>query len=223
MADHPILDHLSRPGARIALAAGLVVLGLGLGGLALSGRVSADAAATRGPGLSIAVVSPPEREVQPGEVMEVGRLTNDFDGTLPAPQDVDAPYDYGVDQPAYVEADWDRDPPRSAWRDDPRMDRPAGPAPYREDRYPDEPQERGRPDAFADNPRAFGFDAPRPDYRAERDVRRAVLEARIEAGRRQARRIEDMRMEDERMDQPRVRRYASSGRDDGPHPYDRNE
>jgi len=194
--DHPILDHLSRPGVRIAIAAGLIVMGLALGGLALANRGAADAA-SGGPGLSIAVVTPPERDVVPGEVMEVGQLTNEFDGSLPeSGPSTDAPYDYGVEQPAYVEADWDRNPAPVQRDDDRRQGDP---------RY-DQPDQT-RPGEFADNPRAFGFDAPRPDYRAEREARRAAMDARMAA---EARYREDRE----------VRRYHSSGRDDGPRPSD---
>ena len=212
--DHPILDHISRPGVRIAIAAGLIVLGLALGGLALANRGAADAA-SGGPGLSIAVVSPPERDVVPGEVMEVGQLTNEFDGSLPESRpSTDAPYDYGVEQPAYVEADWDRNPPPVRRDDERRVDSPR----YdngRYDRRPDGP----RPEEVADNPRAFGFDAPRPDYRAEREARRAAMDARMA----EARYREDRDRDDRYREDREVRRYRSSGRDDGPVPYeDRN-
>jgi len=197
--DHPILDHLSRPGVRIAIAAGLIVLGLALGGLALANRGTADAA-SGGAGLSIAVVTPPERDVVPGEVMEVGRLTNEFDGSLPESKpSTDAPYDYGVEQPAYVEADWDRDPPPVRRDDDRRPDYP---------RY--DPPDHAGPREFAGNPRAFGFDAPRPDYRAEREARRAAMDARMAA---------EVRYREDR----EVRRYHSSGRDEGPRPYDEGQ
>ena len=167
---HPLLDRLSEPKVRWWIAGGVAVLALTLGGFALTNRGSADAEATSGPALNIAVVPPVERDFQPGDVMDVGALNNGFDGRMP--EAVAAPSDntdYDAEQPAYVEDDW-----RADEREAPRYDdraRYEEPAPRQDDRRDD----------YQPRPLAFGFDAPRPDWRAEREARRAAMEARMEA------------------------------------------
>ena len=169
---HPLLDRLSEPNARWWMAGGVAVLALTIGGFALTNRGSADAEPAGGPALNIAVVPPPEREFQPGDVMDVGALNNGFDGQMPAAVATSsADADYYAEQPAYVEDDWradDREPPRyndRSYDDRARYDEPA-------------PRQDDRRDDYQPRPLAFGFDAPRPDWRAEREARRAAMEAR---------------------------------------------
>ena len=167
---HPLLDRLSEPNARWWMAGGVAVLALTIGGFALTNRGSADAEPAGGPALNIAVVPPPEREFQPGDVMDVGALNNGFDGQMPAAVATSsADADYYAEQPAYVEDDWRADD-REAPRYDDRS-RYEDPQPSRDDSHKD----------YQPHPLAFGFDAPRPDWRAEREARRAAFEARMEA------------------------------------------
>lgn len=165
-----ILDYISQPKVRWVMAGVVVVAAVGLGGLALSGRGGGEAHASGGPELSVAVVAPVEPDVEPGGVMDVGQLNNGFDGKLPqAPAAERVADDYYAEQPAYTENRYYSSapqlPPRPAgeeahlYVDPPTMDRDAGPV---------------RPE----NPRAFGFDQPRPDYAREREARRAAMEAR---------------------------------------------
>ena len=170
---HPLLDRLSEPKVRWWIAGGVAVLALTLGGFALTNRGAADAESATGPALNIAVVPPVEREVQPGDVMDVGALNNGFDGRMPEPVPSEQP-DFYAEQPAYVEDDWradDREPPEyndRGYDDRPRYEDPA-------------PRQDDRRDDYQHRPLAFGFDAPRPDWRAEREARRAAMEARMEA------------------------------------------
>lgn len=176
--------------AHVFAAAGVagVVALAGLQAVALPGpRPLTDADRLR-----IEVVAPVEPEIAPGAVMDVGELVDGFKGV---PRRV-------VQTVAY--------------------------APYEEDRYGRdavEPSPRHRireavietlipqpepPAARSDRDRGFGFDAPRRDYRAEREDRRARLEARMQWER------------DREHDREREmsRRYVSDpGRDRG---YDRD-
>ena len=80
MTGKDILDYFSQPKVRWVMAGVVVVAAVGLGGLALSGRSGGEAKASGGPELSVAVVAPVEPDVQPGDVMDVGELSNGFDG-----------------------------------------------------------------------------------------------------------------------------------------------
>jgi hypothetical protein len=178
MTGKDILDYFSQPKVRWVTAGVVVVAAVGLGGLALSGRGGGEAKASGGPELSVAVVAPVEPDVQPGDVMDVGELNNGFDGKLPEVAAAEPVADnYYAEQPAYVENRYySSAQPMPAPRpgeeahlyvDQSPMDRDAGPV-------------------RRENPRAFGFDQPRPDYAREREARRAAMEAREAA--RQARR-----------------------------------
>lgn len=182
---HPILDRLSEPKVRWWIAGGVGVLAIALGGIALSGRGGSDAEASDGSRLNIAVVAPVEPAVQPGEVMDVGRLNDGFDGRMPEPvQQTAGEADLYAEQPAYVEDD-------RSWRsDDRRADDRYDHRPYEEPRKPERPER----ESYQGRPMSFGFDEPRPDWRAEREARRMALDARERE--RNAR---------------RERRYSSSG------------
>ncbi|CAN5420283.1 hypothetical protein BH09PSE1_BH09PSE1_25210 [soil metagenome] len=171
---HPVLetiiDHLSRFRVRWAVAAGVAVTALALTAFAVGGRGGAEAETADGPRLNIAVVAPTEPDVQPGEVMDVGRLNDGFDGKMPERvEQTSADVDLYAEQPAYVEDD-------RRWRsDDRRPDDRYDDHPAYEDRKPDDRVER---EAFRGRPMSFGFDQPQPDWRAEREARRAALDAR---------------------------------------------
>ncbi|QTC91110.1 hypothetical protein [Brevundimonas goettingensis] len=165
MTGKDVLDYLSQPRARWVMAGVVAVAALGLGGMILTGGNDGEARAGGGPGLSVAVVAPVEPDVAPGGVMDVGQLTNGFDGKMPEAQTAsDAtqpPDDYYAEQPAYVEPQVQQmPPPRPGDEVHPYVDRQSPPPPR------------------DGNPRAFGFDQPRPDYAAEREARRAFMEAR---------------------------------------------
>ncbi|MGV8929970.1 MAG: hypothetical protein ACOH1E_09460 [Brevundimonas sp.] len=118
--------------------------------------------------IRIQVVTPPEPTVTPGAVMEVGDLVDGFEG-VPSPPPT---AEYAVYEPWDPEAE--------------KPDRPALSKPQREDvviHVPPQPEpaERNRRDGRAG--RWFGFDAPEPDYRAEREARRARRDARLERDR----------------------------------------
>jgi hypothetical protein len=76
---HPLIPSLSSPVVRYGLLAGAVVILAGVAGFAaLSGSKESIQRRT-GPALEIAVVSPVEPEIQPGDTMEVGALSTGFD------------------------------------------------------------------------------------------------------------------------------------------------
>lgn len=152
---------LKRTDVRLGMvcAAGATVLGLGA--FVLGGSSQPDR--PLGPTLAIAVVPPVEREVLPGETMEVGVLNNGFDRAmldrLPAPEIPDTnpgPAWAGLPMP---------------WLDEPPA-RPAAPVVVQVIEKP-----APRPDPLADGSRAFGFDQPAPDYAAERRLRSEQREA----------------------------------------------
>jgi hypothetical protein len=160
------LAALVRP-HHLAVAAGLAVLGVGL--------ASFRAVALPEPRpvrdserLQIEVVAPVEPAITPGAVMEVGELVDGFRYTPPPPApkpEVYAAWD-GDDAPA-----WEAPEPRRKPR--PYEDRAVIQAPPQ----PAAPEDRRGPGGVS---RWLGFDAPARDYRAERDARRARLEARAE-------------------------------------------
>lgn len=115
--------------------------------------------------MQIHVVAPVEPEIAPGEVMDVGPLVDGFEyRPLPAP---------AIETVAYASYDDDLDAPEP--RPAPRRSRDetgfaAPPLP--------EPREEGWRQSRAG--RWFGFDEPERDYRAEREARRARIDARME-------------------------------------------
>ena len=146
-----------RPRLIVGGAIGAVAL-VTLGAFALNGG-RASVARTTGPALDIAVVAPVEPDIQPGEVMEVGALVDDFDANaIPAPAEADVATenDYYLEQPAYT----DDAPP-------PNVRRYASDAPPPEDWRMVE----GRGDRMG-----LGFDGPRPESGAEREARRPQRE-----------------------------------------------
>lgn len=175
---HPVLEHLSRFRVRWAIAAGVSVVALSLAAFAIGGRGDARDDID-GPRLNIAVVPPVEKSVQPGDVMDVGRLNDGFDGRLPERTEQPAQdVDLYAEQPAYVEDDrnWRADNRREDRRTDSRgYDDRYDSRPAHED--PRRPDGRHQPDTFEGRPMSFGFDRPQPDWRAEREARREALDA----------------------------------------------
>lgn len=166
-----------RPGHWVALSAVLVAAFglLGLRSVTLPGPRPVDPRDR----LRIEVVQPVEPRITPGTVMDVGELVDGFRYVAPA----------AVTQAAYYEP-WDEEhgapPPPSRER-------------YREEAVlypPPQPPAPEPPRRHWSDSRWFGFDAPRPDYQAERERRRAYREAqeRMRDERQEARR----RYEDER-------------------------
>jgi hypothetical protein len=182
---HPILDRLSQPKARWWIAGGVVLAAVAVGGFALAALDEPDLTRAHGPELNIAVVPPVEPDVEPGDVMDVGQLNNSFDGRLPEPvRPVGGPVDLYADQPAYIEADqgWRIERPPVYVQPGPKED------PYQRRRpaedYGRGAENYGRGQENAEHqgrPMAFGFDRPQPDWRAEREARRAAMEAREQA------------------------------------------
>lgn len=162
------LPSRARPAHLMAAAAVAGVFGLaGLAVAPLPGPRVSD-----GERLRIEVVAPVEPEIVPGSVMEVGELVEGFQGPPPAPvveTIVHVPYD----------DDWD------GWR---KESEPPPPRRRFEEPVVHVPARPERPRSHPARDRWFDFDAPRRDYRAEREARRARIEARIEYEREQARR-----------------------------------
>lgn len=175
------LDRLKRQARRfaasvrphhVAMVAVLSAVGLGVlaaGTMALPGpRPVLD-----GERMTIQVVAPVEPEVVPGSVMEVGDLVEGFEYRRPPPAMIETA-DYG----SYEEEEFEVPAPRPVSRRDDDDGRGYGSPPP--EALVERPPEDRR-DRRAD--RWFGFDAPDRDYRAEREARRARIDARIERDR----------------------------------------
>lgn len=198
---HPLPEPPGRPRARWWIAGGLAVAVLVVGGFALAALDEPDLARGLGPELNIAVVPPVEPTIEPGDVMDVGQLNNSFDGKVPQPAYAQAgALNVYADQPAYVEGDqgWRIDRPPVYVQPGPRDD------PYQRRQRAEPEYDRREGADYQGRPMAFGFDRPQPDWRAEREARRAAMEAR-ERERQMAR--EQMAREQDRY----ARRYNSSG------------
>ena len=169
---NPILDHLRRH--RVAIACLVIAAGLAVTTFALAGR-GAPATPATGPELAIAIVPPVEPDIQPGDVMDVGALNDGFDRA--ALQRQAPPPLTDVAQPAYVDTAWEAPPPPA-----PRRVHSEPPREADVDHGYDRPPPPPPPDEYRGDPRAFGFDIRRPDYEAERAERRAMMEARLDAG-----------------------------------------
>lgn len=161
----------ARPVHGVALAA-VVVAAFGLVGLR-SMELPGPAPIADGDRMRIEVVAPIEPKVSPGGVMDVGELVDGLtEIPRPAPPEpIPATY-------AYVDENWDVDLPPAS----PRRRYDEMPVVYAA-----APQPEARPDR---GDRWFGFDLPRRDYQAERDARRARMDAieRLERDRERERR-----------------------------------
>ena len=145
-------------GKKIAVAVGAVAV-VGLAGMvAVQARPSKAPATSAGrAGLSVALVTPPDPELVPGGVMEVGDLVDGYEHRPLPPMEP-------VLDAAYVEND------------------PNWPAPEASDYGPvyvsnqsDRVQTRVV-ETTSSTGSQFGFDDPQPDYAAERQARRERME-----------------------------------------------
>ncbi len=150
-----------------AAAGGVVVVGLavaGLAGAASGGRVIAE----EGERLTIEVVQPVEPVFTSGPVMEVGTLVDSFDpAAIPPPE--------ASPDALHEDADYPQDEPKARDGFLRRFSSAIQQALPREERAP--------PPRIRREDRSYGFDEPRPDWKAEREARRAQRD-RIEAERR---------------------------------------
>lgn len=187
----------TRGGHAVALSV-LAAAAFGLAGLR-----AVDLPAPRpiddGDRLRIEVVRPAEPEIAPGSIMDVGELVDGFQGLpppLPPLTDVAWSYDDGRDDydEVYDSARYETRRAAEAPMDDPRLE-PERPSPVRAVQ------------------RWFGFDAPRRDFRAEREARRARLDA-IERDARERRIRERHASERYRRERAEEARYAFERRRD---------
>ncbi|MDZ4364575.1 hypothetical protein [Brevundimonas sp.] len=145
-------------GKKIAVAIGAVVV------VGVAGMVAVQARPSRAPvpmgeraGLSVALVTPPDAELVPGGVMEVGDLVDGYEHRQPPPMEP-------VLDAAYVEAD------------------PDWPAPDEADYGPVHVYDQGeraprrQVETTSSTGSRFGFDAPQPDYAAERRARQERMD-----------------------------------------------
>ena len=182
-AAHHLNAWLASPGLRWGLG-GLAVAGVGAAAVLMIARPQPAVADVDSPLIQIRLVPPVEPDVEPGAVMEVGDLRDEFDRAAliraeAARRAEEAASD--VYAAAYVEGD-DYGPVTEAYAPPrPAMVILPAPPPRREiDLRRD----------YVGSPTAYGFDAPRPDYAAERRARRAERTAYEAAMREQEHRNE---------------------------------
>ena len=152
---------LSRTDVRLGFAAVAVVGVIGAGAFMLGGS---ETGGSFGRGLAIAVVPPVEREVMPGETMEVGALNDGFDRAA-LERVAEPPFDDTLPPPAWIGDESLGD----------AATRMPMPTPVRATRVIE--IEAPAADPLADGSHAYGFDNPRPDYAGERALRWSRLEA----------------------------------------------
>ena len=159
---------------RWTTAGAIVVAGVALTAARLAPLPDADRP-TDGPLVRIALVAPTEPDIEPGAGMDVGDLTTGFDRAALARAEASrGAFDsasYDDDNPDYydddaMDADYDAPPP--AYGRQAVITLPVVAPPPTDPRR--DPRVEGRP-------YRFGFDAPRPDYAAERRARIARREA----------------------------------------------
>lgn len=124
--------------------------------------------------MHIQVVAPVEPAITPGSVMEVGDLVEGFEYRRPAPAVIEA-----ADYAPWDDETGEAPAPRPLARRDDNSEMTSAPPAF-------EAPPEGRRDGRAD--RWFGFDAPDRNYRAEREARRARIDARMERDRERDRR-----------------------------------
>ncbi len=158
---------LSSPRLRWGLG-GLAVVAIGAAAIAMTARPQSAAADVDSPLIQIRLVAPTEPEVEPGAVMDVGRLRDDFDRAALARAEAARRAEQAAAQAAlayvddaYVEGD--EVATLQTATDDYEAPRVILPAPPR--------REIDLRREYAGAPGAYGFDIPRPDYAAERRAR----------------------------------------------------
>lgn len=156
---------LSRADVRLGLGAVVMVGVIGTGAFLLG---DSEAVRPLGRTLNIAVVAPVEPVVEPGGTMDVGQLNDSFDRAV-LERVAEPPMDDTLPPPAWIGD-------ASLGDAVPRMPMPT---PVSDTRVVEVPLSAGgtTADPLADGSRAFGFDAPRPDYAAERRLRWSRLDA----------------------------------------------
>lgn len=166
---------MRRPLDRIDVRLGLVcaggVLALTLGALLLGGG---ETSRPLGHALAIAVVPPIEREVLPGETMEVGALNDSFDRAA-LERVADVPIPDTLPEPAWVGPAWSGPAGVGSPLSGTEAASPTRPVLVITSRAEAAPPAHADP--LDDGSRAFGFDRARPDYAAERRARWDRLEA----------------------------------------------
>lgn len=181
-----------RPGHVVALAA-VAAAALGLAGLRAVDLPDARPV-TDGERMRIELVPPVEPELIAGSRMEVGDLVDGFQGVpppLPSLTDVRWSDDEG---PAYADEPYALPSPADDRRAESRT-------------WDSRPEPEPRRDSPARVVRRwFGFDEPRRDFQAERDARRARLEALDQAAR------ERQDLERRRFERAEQDRYAAERR-----------
>ena len=144
--------------AVILASAALVLTGLGAAGWAAWNSTSAaHGGRASGYGVTVEVVPPVEPDLPPGSIMTVGELREGYEHDperLAALPGDDAPYV----ESAWLELLPELPPPPA--HDAPTIIRPRTPQPA--------PQ-------LDQDDYGFGFDAPQPDYAAEREARQSAL------------------------------------------------
>lgn len=147
------------PGTIAASAVALAMVG-GAAAMALSGGEGVRDEG--GPGVHIALFTPPEPTPVEGPVMDVGPLVDGYEH-----------------HPFVQQAAYEGDYP-TAWLDEGGYDPPPSPEPRAMVRVmTSEPpaDEAEAMDAVSERPLSFGFDQPRPDYAEARRQRQARMDA----------------------------------------------
>lgn len=148
--------------AVILASAALVLTGLGAAGWAAWNSTSAaHGGRGSGHGVTVEVVPPIEPDLPPGSIMTVGELRDGYEHD--AERVAASP---GDDEP-YVESAWLELTPEPS--QPPYYDTPSEPGPPL--------SSRPAPELERDD-YGFGFDAPQPDYAAERAARQSALQER---------------------------------------------
>lgn len=158
----------AQPWLRWGLGGAVVFMGTIAVGAALApgGR---HAEPREGPRLQIALATPPEPVIAPGEVMDVGELRNEFDRQVLARAEAERQAQAALHDAYFIDAMGEDDAAPPPHPDD--IPRVTVSAPLQSS-PPPEPAPLGRPEGF-------GFDVPRPDYAAERRARMIAREARM--------------------------------------------
>ncbi|MEN5051224.1 hypothetical protein [Brevundimonas naejangsanensis] len=148
--------------AVILASVALVLTGLGAAGWAVWNSTSAaHGGRVPGYGVTVEVVPPVEPDLPPGSIMTVGELRDGYEHDA---ERVAAP---PRDDEPYVESAWLELTPEPS--QPPYYDTPSDPGPPR--------SSRPAPELERDD-YSFGFDAPQPDYAAERAARQSALQER---------------------------------------------
>ena len=169
---------LASPHLRWGLG-GLAIVAIGAATVAMTARPRPATAEIDDALIQIRLVAPTEPEVEPGEIMDVGRLSDGFDraALIRAEAARRAEERAAAAVLAYHDEDYGDAYAEQSDPDVVRVVRSDGWRPVVTLPAPPQRQMKREP-AFVGSPTAYGFDAPRPDYAAERRARREAWEAR---------------------------------------------